>query len=106
MNINYKDLILSDKQINVLKRASKRPIIARPGEWERTLKFLVRSQLIEHSQSWVVYAEDEEPQQPTYRITDAGRMWLSYHRRAWWKELRAWLTLGISLAAFIKSFFF
>lgn len=44
------------------------------------------------------------PQQ--YRISDKGRALLQCRRAKIIIEIRAWITLAIALAAFIKSFFF
>ena len=45
-----------------------------------------------------------------YLISDLGERYLLFlrriDRRHFWSEFRAWATLAISLAAFIKSFFF
>lgn len=42
-------------------------------------------------------------------VTHKGKMYLNNRndldRKSFWKEFRAWFTLAIALAAFIKSFF-
>lgn len=66
-----------------------------------------------YEQNYVVRAVVDEPRlyewdDPVYeyQIDPRGRAKLEERQRALWSEFRAWATLTIALAAFIKSFFF
>ena len=107
--MNYKDIELSSKQKNMLKKLKNKVLIDPNDKQRKICSTLCDLELLSCSKTYRDLGNGTfslKDFRLEYKITDAGRMWLSYHRRAWWKELRAWLTLGISLAAFIKSFFF
>ena len=101
---DFQEITLSSKQKNLLKKLRKGSLVAETKEHYETLCWLAGKGLVHivnDNEAW--FGDNLKCH---FEITEDGRMWLRYHRRAWWKELRAWLTLGISLAAFIKSFFF
>lgn len=78
--------------------------LSRPINWLLDNKYIQ----VESGHSFL-HGEDITPKTPL-EITVQGEIALSQekesHKRTKFNEIRAWITLGISIAAFIKSFFF
>lgn len=76
----------------------------------RVIRTLVDEELIDQAvfEGEIPYLNEygEETYDSHYRINDAGRAYIESRNSNRWKELRAWLTAIISVAAFVKSFFF
>ena len=68
------------------------------------IQWLLTNGYIEH-----LGGDNDMSPESTFCVTHKGKMYLNNRndldKKTFWKEFRAWFTLAIALAAFIKSFF-
>ncbi len=80
------------------------------GDFAELVNYLMERGLLEIEPNYALIEGNDLTVETPLRITQSGRSALNIElkeRRSFkYSELRAWLTLAIALAAFIKSFFF
>lgn len=111
--------MLNKQSLKLLKLFSKRDTISlnglgaiydtSPEDWCAPIAYLRRNRFIEIDPTHVSLYGDAFTHDAPFRITYEGRCALEgesrSRQRSTFNELRAWITLLIAIAAFIKSFF-
>lgn len=104
----YKLLKLIDKKESVSEDTLSNTIRLSKDDCAKMTDYLNSLGYIDISDDWV-FADRASECNSYYSITQSGKVALFMYSKNkkinFWKEFRAWITLAIAVAAFIKSFF-